>query len=412
MLFQIVFAENSISRKLTLPDGAVENGVAVLSVAEKYILNRFSASKISYITILLTLACLFLLPDLAVVTFIVGMGACVGYFLFWEKRYFALQYKFDDALAYEFPLLVTKFKALTSIPKVWHEVITKVSKKVDTVVRNDAFLGFAPPYFLKTASMQIPSFNSRAVSIFFLPDKIICCNQGRFSEHSYKEFSVQVKKINFIERNSVPTGAEIVGSEWEHSNKSGGPDKRYKTNKEYPVCLYDELIIKLDDQTFYFLLSKPGFASDFAKQLLSYKDIILTYKEADYAPAGVSKPSRKLVFNAKELSCIVLGALLMIEIDGQIDEREVSALAVFLEKHYDHTSTLPMNEFLEERIKEYQSEYKHGYFKSKIDRIMKGINLNSDQKEIAIDFYTKIMESNNNPSKSEKDAITHFLDIL
>ena len=43
---------------------------------------------------------------------------------------------------------------------------------------------------------------------------------------------------------------------------------------------------------------------------------------------------------------------------------------------------------------------------------MKGISLNGDQKEIAVNFYNKIMMSDNVSAKSEKDAITHFLDTL
>jgi hypothetical protein len=47
--------------------------------------------------------------------------------------------------------------------------------------------------------------------------------------------------MRFIESESVPRDAKVVDKTWKYVNKSGGPDQRFKDNKELPVCLYEEI---------------------------------------------------------------------------------------------------------------------------------------------------------------------------
>ncbi|WP_462388382.1 hypothetical protein [Acidovorax sp. Q11] len=49
------------------------------------------------------------------------------------------------------------------------------------------------------------------------------------------------KSIRFIEDGSPPRDAQVIDRTWRYVNKKGGPDKRFKNNRELPVCLYDEL---------------------------------------------------------------------------------------------------------------------------------------------------------------------------
>jgi hypothetical protein len=45
----------------------------------------------------------------------------------------------------------------------------------------------------------------------------------------------------FIETEAVPSDASIVGQTWQHPNKSGGPDRRFKDNRQIPICLYETM---------------------------------------------------------------------------------------------------------------------------------------------------------------------------
>ena len=48
----------------------------------------------------------------------------------------------------------------------------------------------------------------------------------------------------FIESEKSSCDASVVGSTWKYVNKSGGPDKRFKDNRELPICLYGEIELK------------------------------------------------------------------------------------------------------------------------------------------------------------------------
>lgn len=50
-----------------------------------------------------------------------------------------------------------------------------------------------------------------------------------------------VGTTRFIESSPVPKDARVVDHTWQYVNKSGGPDKRFKNNRQLPVCLYGEL---------------------------------------------------------------------------------------------------------------------------------------------------------------------------
>lgn len=52
---------------------------------------------------------------------------------------------------------------------------------------------------------------------------------------------IAVRASRFIEDGFVPSDARVVDHTWKYVNRSGGPDRRFKNNRQLPVCLYDEL---------------------------------------------------------------------------------------------------------------------------------------------------------------------------
>ncbi len=53
--------------------------------------------------------------------------------------------------------------------------------------------------------------------------------------------------IQSIETEGVPSDSKIVGRTWKYVNKKGGPDKRFKDNRELPIALYQA--VHLNSQT-------------------------------------------------------------------------------------------------------------------------------------------------------------------
>ncbi len=49
---------------------------------------------------------------------------------------------------------------------------------------------------------------------------------------------------NFIESGIVPNDAQVIRHTWKHPNKSGGPDRRFRDNRQIPVCRYEAMHLR------------------------------------------------------------------------------------------------------------------------------------------------------------------------
>ena len=85
-------------------------------------------------------------------------------------------------------------------------------------------------------------------TIIFAPTMIVFVKGSSVKCYSYKDISIFVTFINFVEESklSVPRDAYVTGMSWQYSNKNGGPDLRYKNNKQLPTCRYGVFRITSD----------------------------------------------------------------------------------------------------------------------------------------------------------------------
>jgi hypothetical protein len=75
-----------------------------------------------------------------------------------------------------------------------------------------------------------------AIKIFLLPDMILYLQGNTFADIPYNTFSVRQGTTRFIEDESVPGDALVVGQTWRYVNKNGGPDRRFKGNRQLPIA--------------------------------------------------------------------------------------------------------------------------------------------------------------------------------
>lgn len=97
----------------------------------------------------------------------------------------------------------------------------------------------APPY-VKT-NIAIPSIPVGKRTLYFFPDKILVYAPDGVGAVGYKQLKLSIEPTRFIEDGSVPRDAQVVDRTWQYVNKSGGPDKRFKDNRELPIALYEDL---------------------------------------------------------------------------------------------------------------------------------------------------------------------------
>jgi hypothetical protein len=75
----------------------------------------------------------------------------------------------------------------------------------------------------------------------FLPDRLLVFEPGAVGAISYAHLRIDASRTQFIEELAVPGDAQIVGNTWKYVNRSGGPDRRFKNNRQLPIALYEEI---------------------------------------------------------------------------------------------------------------------------------------------------------------------------
>jgi hypothetical protein len=96
------------------------------------------------------------------------------------------------------------------------------------------------PPFVKS-NLEIPLMPVGRQILAFMPDRLLVFEHAAVGAVSYSDLSIGVRESRFVEEEDVPPDATVVGTTWRYVNKQGGPDRRFKDNRQIPICLYEEL---------------------------------------------------------------------------------------------------------------------------------------------------------------------------
>lgn len=96
------------------------------------------------------------------------------------------------------------------------------------------------PFFIK-ANIEVFGVRLRRQKVYFLPDKILVVSTMKVGAIDYSDIQMHLDTIQFIETDSVPKDANILGYTWLKVNRDGTPDKRFKGNIQVPICEYGEI---------------------------------------------------------------------------------------------------------------------------------------------------------------------------
>jgi hypothetical protein len=72
-------------------------------------------------------------------------------------------------------------------------------------------------------------------SVFFLPDRILVLQGSMNADVDWSQVTTVFAQRRFIEGEGVAGDAEVVGQTWKYLKK-GGPDQRFKDNRQLPIC--------------------------------------------------------------------------------------------------------------------------------------------------------------------------------
>lgn len=97
------------------------------------------------------------------------------------------------------------------------------------------------------ANVDVPLLKAGRTLLAFYPDRILAFQGKSVGAISYDRINAASGHTRFVENEAVPPDATVVDRTWQYVNKSGGPDRRFKNNREYPVCRYSELVLTTSD---------------------------------------------------------------------------------------------------------------------------------------------------------------------
>ncbi|MCY1364171.1 hypothetical protein D9M69_509650 [compost metagenome] len=117
-------------------------------------------------------------------------------------------------------------------------------------------LGHAPNV---VANVPVPVLAADKTTLAFYPDRVLAFQEGAVGAIDYSTLSALSSSVRYIESGSLPGDAKVVDRTWQYVNKKGGPDRRFKNNREFPVCEYSQFNLSTPDGLdVRFIGSKPG----------------------------------------------------------------------------------------------------------------------------------------------------------
>jgi hypothetical protein len=194
------------------------------------------------------------------------------------KRTTPLFYEPDEDASKHFNTVQSVFQKLARAERIWR--ITSDQPTRDwkrqagashLVKRKLINVGRLTPSYIAT-NLDVWGIDCKGLKLFFFPDNIFVLQNGVYGAVSYDSLRISFGYAPYIEGEGVPEDSEIINYTWQYVNRNGGPDRRYKNNRQIPVVNYGLLeISSASGLNIYLYVSNHTLASDFANFFNSAK---------------------------------------------------------------------------------------------------------------------------------------------
>jgi len=164
------------------------------------------------------------------------------------KRTSVLLYNLEGAAETAYRKVTEGFDALAACHGKWHIASGGAVRDLTTwkqnagaahlIDRKNARLAYSLPKVLRS-NVTPPAITLSGRTFFFLPEVMLVKHGGRFAAVGYDDIQIRTQTSRFIEDGTLLADAQIAGHTWKHPNRDGGPDRRFRDNRQLPVCLYD-----------------------------------------------------------------------------------------------------------------------------------------------------------------------------
>jgi hypothetical protein len=164
-----------------------------------------------------------------------------------EASTISLDYDLSENELAPFNDLTRAFDALAECSQIWS--IPSETQQADwkrnagagkTIERKQIALrrGSLPLVASNVEFLQLPLGKE---TLYLTPDAILVMSGDAIAAFNYADVQVHCRQTKFIEDGTPPSDAIVVGETWQYLNRRGGPDRRFKNNRQLPICLYGEI---------------------------------------------------------------------------------------------------------------------------------------------------------------------------
>lgn len=181
------------------------------------------------------------------------VGWAIGRWVDSYRRTCVLFYDLEPEIEEAYEEVVRRFDTLAGCAGKWHVEAGGAVQDLTTWKRNagashivrkkPTILDFKLPSAV-TSNVTPPALHVGTQVMYFLPDVALVDDGRTVGAVAYSNLSMVWQDSNFIEEGQVPRDAQIIRHTWKHPNKNGGPDRRFRDNRQIPVCRYEVMHLR------------------------------------------------------------------------------------------------------------------------------------------------------------------------
>lgn len=164
-----------------------------------------------------------------------------------SARSVVLLYDLEPEVEKAYEKLVDSLEAMAGSERLWHvpEVAavsqTKYQGGAKTTLRRDPVSLRRQPLPAVKANLDFPVLPAGSQLLAFTPERLLVFEGKAVGGVPYQDLKAEVSETRFLEEKEVPRDAKVVDRTWRYVDKGGGPDDRFRDNREVPVVLYEEI---------------------------------------------------------------------------------------------------------------------------------------------------------------------------
>lgn len=194
-----------------------------------------------------------------------------------------VEFEADDTAQRAYAALIRSYDALRQCAVAWDVTSDRETNRAAertaasrNVERRKVKLDYSQSDLIDFGGKALRFANANGEDILLYPGLILMERaDGAFALLDVRDVGINYSDARFIETETAPPDAKLVGHTWLKVNKDGSPDRRFNDNYQIPIYLYGELrFVSATGLTEEYQFSNAVVAEGFAQAFLEYQEAL------------------------------------------------------------------------------------------------------------------------------------------